>query len=232
VDILRLCGTSKRIDSAVCQNENFWRNKLYKTYPFARKLQEKYPITNFKKFYADVDKEVKFITRVPEKIIDNTFNRPSFIKQNLVDFFLYSDFGLIPGTDVPLNYILWPILQKGVISRSISTILLSNHLRKYIFIDHGKKYFRVSPEMELYLGNYITDLESKEERAGNVFDARGNLKVPFSKGKFVYNKIPSILSPGFIQGSRLESFEFLTENIYNKVTEVRNKIDFENRIIY
>ncbi len=109
-DILKLCSSTKRINRAICDNEYFWRNKLYKTYPFARKLQEKYPITNFRKFYQDVERNKALRGNGEERV--GSFDMPSFIKPELRNFFTYADFGVISGTEVPLNYILWPILQK------------------------------------------------------------------------------------------------------------------------
>ena len=232
VDILKLCRSSSRMNRFICQNEDFWRNKLYKTYPFARKLQEKFPITNFRKFYGDVEREIKSVTVIPKDREDRAggFDMPSFIRPELRNFFMFADFGVIPNTEVPVNYILWPIVQKGIMSRALTTKLLILHmLPKHRFVDvDGKKYFRASPEMELYLNNYLEELELKE-RGTERFDKVGRPKLSFSRHKFLFNRLQSIVNPGFLPQTeltkpKLQSFYSLTKNISNKVDKIIDKI--------
>ena len=224
VDILKLCRSSSRMNRFLCQNEDFWRNKLYKTYPFARKLQEKFPITNFRKFYGDVEREIKSVTVIPEDRERRAggFDMPSFIRPELRNFFMYADFGVIPNTEVPLNYILWPIVQKGIMSRALTTKLLVLHMMpKHRFVDDdGKKYFRASPEMELYLNKYLEELELKE---------RGRPKLAFSRHKFVFNRLQAIVNSGFLPQTKLtkpelQSYYSLTKNISDKVDKIFDKI--------
>ena len=214
VDILKLCRSSSRMNRFICQNEDFWRNKLYKTYPFARKLQEKFPITNFRKFYGDVEREIKNIIIKPQTTERmSPLSVPLFISPELINFFMFSDFGVITDTEIPLNYILWLTLQKGVMSRDLATVLTTMHLNKYIFRENGKKFIKSSPEMDLYLGKY--------------FDA-----LNISKNKFVYSNLPRILNLGFLPsrdltGSQMTSTVAINRNIYEKIREIK-KAMYEN----
>ena len=232
VDILKFCRSSSRMNRFICQNEDFWRNKLYKTYPFARKLQEKYPIGNFRKFYGDVEREIKNIKVIPKDREDRTggFDMPSFIKPELINFFMYADFGVIPNTQVPVNYILWTIIQKGIMSRALTTKLLFLHMiPKHRFVgDDGKKYLRASPEMEMYLNKYLEELELKE-RGIERFDLRGRPKLSFSRHKFVFNRLQAIINPGFLPQTELtkptlQLFYSLTKNISDEVDKIFDKI--------
>jgi hypothetical protein len=230
-DILRLCKSSSRMNRFVCQNENFWRNKLYKIYPFARKLQEKYPISNFKKFYRDVEMQLQSTNAIQDGVNNEMidFGTPYFIRPELVNFFMYTDFGLIPGTEVPINYILWPLLKEGIMSRNTATVLSALHAKKYSFTENGKKFFKSSPDMILYLEKYLNDLERKGREEGNIFNAQGILKLPFSKDKFLFNRYQSILSEGFIsknnltevQLNQLKDMNTLTKNIYKKISDIK-----------
>jgi hypothetical protein len=56
-DILKLCLTSKKINSEICKNNNFWRNKLYKDYP---QTINKFPgNSDFKRIYLSLYEKVQ-----------------------------------------------------------------------------------------------------------------------------------------------------------------------------
>jgi hypothetical protein len=60
VHIIKFCKTNKRVNSAVCENENFWRQKLLKDYPNHFQLsqvQESYrkKYLRISSFYQSVD---------------------------------------------------------------------------------------------------------------------------------------------------------------------------------
>ena len=99
---------------------------------------------------------------------------------------------------------------------------------KHMFVDDGKKYFRASPEMELYLNKYLEELELKE-RGTERFDLIGRPKLAFSRHKFVFNRLQSIVNPGFLPQTELtkpelQSYYSLTKNISDKVDKIVDKI--------
>jgi hypothetical protein len=56
-DILKLCLTSKKFNSEICKNNNFWRNKLYRDYP---QTINKFPgKSDFRKIYLSLYNKVK-----------------------------------------------------------------------------------------------------------------------------------------------------------------------------
>ena len=55
-DILKFCQTSKKINRYVCKNNDFWRNKLYLTYPLARKIESE----DYEKIYRYIEMGKKF----------------------------------------------------------------------------------------------------------------------------------------------------------------------------
>jgi len=60
--IANLCRTSKRMNTLICNNPNFWRNKMYKEYPTTR---GKFPSdSDFRKIYLSLvnRKEEKYYT--------------------------------------------------------------------------------------------------------------------------------------------------------------------------
>jgi hypothetical protein len=141
---------------------------------------------------------------------------PKFIVPEFVNFLLKADFGNYNG--IPLNYILHPVLENHILSFSSATRLFTLHLIKNLFIENGKKFFKVSSEMNLYLDSYLTELEKKGD---------------FDKNKFQYNKISSIIGQLFRKNVELspEQIVLLNEShpllvkIREIISEVKNKIE-------
>jgi hypothetical protein len=135
------------------------------------------------------------------------FAQGSFLEKPLVDFLRNANFGNVPGTSTPLRDVLKPVLDNNVLSRSILTPLLTiyefhNGLR---FEEGGKKYFRAGPEMERYLGPYLTALERADAAKTDqqMLDKKGKPKMRFNRNKFVYNRLQSIVNPGVKPQSKL-----------------------------
>ena len=224
-DVLRFCTSSKRINRLVCENENFWRNKLYQTYPFSKRLQEKFtPITNYREFYRTVEQQIKQVTTTgfkPKKLIG--FNLPSYIAPNLSRFLMQADIGVIPDTQVPLNYILWPVLKENILTRVLATKLLGMYLTKYRFIENGKKYLRTGPDMETFLYKEIEYLEKNDTYP----------QVHFNRNKFVIVHVQNLLKDLFIRPDRenmerLSSFSSTLTNIDEVITKSREIARGEN----
>ena len=227
-DILKLCTSSSRINRMVCQNDYFWRSKLYKTYPLAVKRLQQFPVSDLKKFYGKFDREMKRVTTL-HPTVDYTitsFDLPRFISPELINFYLFADFGKIPGTELPINYLLLPLLERGVMSRSLATPLMTMHIMKNSFTENGKKFFKATPDMELYLGTYMDELEQKEQGRPDKFDAIGRLLLPFSRNKFVFNRLHSIMSPGFssqpLTQVQIDELNIVLINISNEISAIRN----------
>lgn len=139
------------------------------------------------------------------------FGQPSFLEAPLVEFLRTANFGTIPNTKTPLRDILQPVLQYGILSRAIMTPLLTiyefhNGLR---FEQDGKKFFRAGPEMDRHLGPYLTALEASDraKTAEQMTDKNGKPKLRFDRNKFVYNRLQSIVNPGFRAQSSLNETE-------------------------
>ena len=182
-DILKFCSSSKRINRDICANNSFWRNKLYKKYPFLLSHIQKR--NDLKFLYRDVDKEIEKLKRVSGGQ-NKGFMTLKYISPEFANFFLNTDFGDIPNTNIPLNYILWPLLQKGIFTTAIAQRLLIIHLKNYKYHEEdGKVYYSSSPDMNLYLNKSLTEIENDETR-------------PFDRNKFVFRDIPRFLKKGFL----------------------------------
>ena len=129
------------------------------------------------------------------------FGTPSFLEAPLVEFLRGADLGFVPNTKTRLQDVLEPVLQYGILSRAIMTPLLTiyefhNGLR---FEQDGKKFFRAGPQMEKYLNPYLSALEASDraKSAAEMTDKNGKQKLRFDRNKFVYNRLQSIVNPGF-----------------------------------
>jgi endonuclease/exonuclease/phosphatase family metal-dependent hydrolase/ankyrin repeat protein len=149
------------------------------------------------------------------------FQTPKFIVPEFLNFLLNVDFGTYNG--IPLRDILYPVLEKRVLSIYIASHLLTIHLYKNLFIEDGKKFFKVSPEMNLYLDVYLTELEKKGS---------------FNRNKFQYNKIQFIVYQMFIKNTDLSpekivvlnESEPLLEKIQDIVSKIKNNIQMNSQI--
>jgi hypothetical protein len=143
--------------------------------------------------------------------VGDGFGQPSFLSPELVAFLRTANFGNVPGTNTPLRDVLEPVLQYGILSRAIMTPLLTiyefaNGLR---FEQDGKKFFRAGPEMVTNLGPYLTALEASDRAKtdAQLVDKNGKKKLRFDRNKFVYNRLQSIVNPGFRSQASLSEDE-------------------------
>jgi hypothetical protein len=139
------------------------------------------------------------------------FNQASFLEAPLVNFLRSANLGNVPNTNTPLREVLKPVLDNNVLSRGILTPLLTiyefhNNLR---FEQDKKKFFRAGPDMEKYLGPYLTALEASDRAKtdAQMMDKNGKAKMRFDRNRFVYNRLQSIVNPGFKKQDSLTAEE-------------------------
>ena len=139
------------------------------------------------------------------------FTKGSFLTPELLAFVQNANFAGVSGPKggTPIREVLAPLLEAGLLSRSILTVLLTiyefaNGLRTEV---NGKKYFRAGPEMERYLAPYLSALENADRAKSDaqMTDAKGNLKPRFSRNQFVYNRLQSIANQGLIPTDDLDA---------------------------
>ncbi len=142
------------------------------------------------------------------------FAHPSFLREPLVNFLRTANFGNVPGTKQPLREILEPVLQYGILSRAIMTPLLTiyefvNGHRFDVVGEDGKvkKFFKAGPEMVQNLGPYLSALEAADRAKSDaeMTDKNGKMKPRFDRNKFVYNRLQSIVNPGFVPQTELDA---------------------------
>ncbi len=159
------------------------------------------------------------------------FATPSFLEAPLVEFLRHAELGKIPGTNQRLQEALEPVLQYGILSRAIMTPLLTiyefhNGLR---FEQDGKKFFRAGPAMEKYLGPYLSALEASDRAKtdAEMTDKNGKQKMRFDRNKFVYNRLQSIVNPGFKPQESLNE----TEKQYVDSPEIQQTLERIQQIV-
>jgi hypothetical protein len=175
-EILKFCQTNKNINRAVCKNNYFWRNKLYKDYP---SLEEK----DYLKVYSYIALGKKILDKTFDPHMQNVgFQKLIYIKQELLNFLLNADLGTYKtdNLEVPINYILLPVLDKNIFNIATTSTLFRKYLNKYKFMEGEKIYYRVGPEMDKYLNKQLTELEN-------------NTNKPFNRNKFTFNRINEIV---------------------------------------
>lgn len=101
-DILNFCLTEKRIYKLIYENNNFWRNKLYREYPFS-----KISNTDFRQLFVNIQ---------IEKV---NCRKPKFMCKELCKFLFNTDFKKC--VEIPLNYVLF--LSKGIFKGTKSIFL-------------------------------------------------------------------------------------------------------------
>ncbi len=136
------------------------------------------------------------------------FVEPSFLTEELINFLRSANLGT-DSRGRRLNEVLEETLSQGILSRAILTPLLTiyefvNGLR---FEEGGKKYFKAGPDMERFLGAYLTEAESADRALSDAqrTDKKGNVKPRFNRNKFVYNRLQSIVNPGLVGKKDLEA---------------------------
>jgi hypothetical protein len=164
-DILKFCTSSNKINNIVCKNNHFWRNKLYKDYP-SYTFSKNYTLENFREIYEQMMEM--------DKLLENTtvtrmigYNTAVFLKPEMINFLTNVDFGNIKGTNIPINFLLAPLLEKGVLSRAIVNILLATYLNKYKLNSRG---FNTTPEMNNYLSSYFDEIDKDIKNVNHKFN--------------------------------------------------------------
>lgn len=202
-EILNFCRTNKKIDNAVCKNENFWRNKLHNKDEdlknvIGRKILDSIPLTD---------------KTVPAQL--RGFLAPVRMKPELVSFILNTDLGnykinemgkmfsipelnnviakYLENEGLPIKYILKPLLNKSVLSRYVAIKLLKDYFNKYRYEIDGRKFYKVGPEMNHYLDKQLTELENDQTH-------------PFNRNKFKYTDIQRILGKALFPRNPLDVY--------------------------
>ena len=197
-DIIKFCSTSKNINKYVYQNNDFWRNKLYKEYPFSRNLDT----TNSRKLYHEIVKELdieKVNTFTEEDINVTEFDTPVYLRPELVDFLLQADLGVIGKNQIPQKYFIFPFLRKGILRTPMITSLLSSYLKKHQFVENGKFKYRVGDDMNRYLGKYLKQVEDDDIA----------YRIPFNRNGFDFNRLRNLASKFKIPDNELTPSQIL-----------------------
>lgn len=213
----------EKLIKEINEKNNFWRNKLYQTYPFCYDLHSEFQNDDFKKLYSDIETLLKKINLEPVEMIEAGFRRPFYVTQELADFFLHADLGFVSETEVPLNYILWPLLKDRIISKTLASKLFFIYIKKYEFKENDRKYYKAGPEMEKYLRKYLTELEIEDikEPSFNKYltdseDMKRN-KEFFNRNKFLFNRTNVLLEKGFIPRSSLTEEQNINLEKYTSI---------------
>lgn len=164
-------------------------------------------LKQLKKNYVARSKRKSKVGQVKAGRKGEGFGKASFLAQPLIDFLRSANFGNVAGTSTPLRDVLAPALEYGILSRAILTPLLTIYefVNGHRFEVDGKKFFRAGPEMERFLGPYLTALEA-EDRAksdADLVDKKGNTKPRFSRKQFVFNRLQSLVTPGLVPNATL-----------------------------
>ena len=138
------------------------------------------------------------------------FAKGSFLRPELLAFLQNANFGgvLGPAGGQSVREVIAPLLQAGLLSRSLLTVLFTiyefvNGLR---FEQDGKKFFSAGPDMQKFLGPYLSQLEAADRAKtdAEMVDKKGNPKLRFDRNRFVYNRLQSIVQPGLFSKGELD----------------------------
>jgi hypothetical protein len=138
------------------------------------------------------------------------FAKGSFLRPELLAFIQNANFGgvLGPAGGQSVREVLQQLLQAGLLSRSLLTVIFTiyefaNGLR---FEQDGKKFFAAGPDMNKYLGPYLSQLEAADRARSDadMVDKKGNAKMRFDRNRFVYNRLQSIVQPGLFRKEELD----------------------------
>lgn len=137
------------------------------------------------------------------------FAKGSFLRQPMIDFLRTANLGGVDGPQggTPVRDVLKPLLDAGLLSRSILTVLMTiyefaNELRSEV---GGKKYFSAGPDMNKYLGPYLTQLEREDaaKSPAQMKTKTGKPRAPFNRNQFVYNRLQNIVQLGLFDKADL-----------------------------
>jgi hypothetical protein len=165
-----------------------------------KQLKKNYTARAKRKKRSGLTKEGK------ERKKTNTFAKPVFLKQPLIDFFRNANFGNVPGTNEPVQGLIENLLEAGVLSRGMVTQLMTIYAfvnPEMRYTEGGKIYYRVTPEMEKYLGPYIDQLE----RTDDGVTKSGAKRDKFRRDKFIYNLLQPIVKLGMYDNESLAQLD-------------------------
>ena len=162
------------------------------------------------------------------------FAHGAFLRPELIAFIQNSNFGTLGGPSgkgASIKAELQDFLERGILSRSIMTILLTIYefANGHRFEEDGKKYFSAGPEMREYLGDSLSAVERKDAATSDkdMIDAKGNPKLRFKRDKFVYNRLQSVANPGIYLKKDLndEQIAYLNNpQVQNSLKETQEKL--------
>lgn len=139
------------------------------------------------------------------------FAKGSFLRPELLAFLQNANFGgvLGPAGGQPVRDVIAPLLKAGLLSRSLLTVLFTIYqfVNKLRFEDaDGKKFFSAGPDMNKYLGPYLSQLEAADRAKSDaeMVDKKGHAKLRFDRNRFVYNRLQSIVQPGLFSKDELD----------------------------
>lgn len=170
-DILNFCKTNRKIERAVCENNDFWRNKITQKFPEVD--ISNLTVDDWKDFYIDYS-----ISKLPVEKDYLKYIDPEYIKEEFVYFLLEADFGIIPDSDIPLKYLVNKVAKQKVLTESIAYELLSYYLKKNGMDD---------PLFNKYIGKYVKMAEEdKNKRLKRIYISQPSTKFENCYSWFTY----------------------------------------------
>lgn len=183
-DVLSLCRTKKMINEKVCENRNFWRQKLEIDFP-GRKYDESINPKDIYMIYHQ-SKDIK----LPES--GGGLKMPVFIKYPLKKFLLDTNYG---PHDAEIKTIIKPLLAQDVMARYIIGSLFGFWAKqnRFTVLEDGRErtYLRADDAMRSNLGPYLKQVVTKFPK--------------FDPNKFKFARFQNIISPGITRNNQLSS---------------------------
>ena len=192
IDILRWCVSNKYVNEKVCKNTNFWRDLLYKDYPFISRFNSDFDKSqNFKNLYKLLRETI---------VSPNPFNKPIYISDNMKNFLSNTNFGSYGSVNI--NDILKLTLDKNILSLPALTTLITYYLRKN---KGNETFFRIDEHMDKYLGENLDFNKDRfqSNKVRNIVSLnilKGGNKEILQEYKELVNKITAIIDNFFKLG--------------------------------
>jgi hypothetical protein len=173
--------------------------------------------------------------RVVQPRAGEGFAKGSVLQEPLVNFLMNANFGN-DARGRPLRETFAPLLQNRILSRAILTPLITIYLDqnglRYKGED-GKIYIRAGPEMERYLGAYLTAIEAADRAKSDaeLVDKNDRMKPRFDRNRFLYNRLQSIVNQGIIPNDQLPA-EYLaaieSDAVKEQLKEIQQVVSAAN----
>jgi hypothetical protein len=151
--------------------------------------------------------------------IEKGFGKGIYISEDLYNFLKHGNFGFIPKTEIPLNFLLIPLLEKRILSFDAITNLFLIYI-KINKLSEGSHY-KVNSDMEKYLEKYLILLEEQDK----------NMDIPesfkFNRHGFRLNRLPELTSQGILQSSsytKEQEEELKSPEIISLLSKIRQII--------